>query len=72
MECKPRRYGDSTSPLSRLSQQVGDYKYDLAAGRAAGIATVHVDIGTGTWPELTDVYVKSLMDLHEMLDPPAP
>ena len=44
---------------------VGDYRLDLAAGRAAGVRTVHVEPeGNLAWPELTDVAVRSLAELH--------
>ena len=47
---------------------VGDYLYDLQVGRAAEIATVHVDpIGNFEWPELADISVCSLNELTEML-----
>lgn len=52
--------------------QVGDYVYDLAAGRAAGVATVHVDVGHGVWPELTDFRVTTLHDIREALVGPDP
>jgi HAD superfamily hydrolase (TIGR01509 family) len=43
---------------------VGDFRFDLAAGRAAGCATVHVDpSGAFPWPELTDLGVRSLAEL---------
>ena len=47
---------------------VGDYLYDLQVGRAAEIATVHVDpSGNFEWPELADISVSSLNELIEML-----
>ena len=47
---------------------VGDYLYDLQVGRAAEIATVHVEpSGNFEWPELTDISVCSLNELTEML-----
>ena len=47
---------------------VGDYLYDLQVGRAAEIATVHVDpSGSFEWPELADISVCSLNELTEML-----
>ena len=47
---------------------IGDYLYDLQVGRAAKIATVHVDpSGNFEWPELADISVCSLNELTEML-----
>jgi HAD superfamily hydrolase (TIGR01509 family) len=43
---------------------VGDYQYDLQAGRSAGALTVHVDATRSfRWPELADVSVGSLDEL---------
>lgn len=43
---------------------VGDYLYDLQAGRSAGALTVHVDPGREfRWPELADVMIESLQEL---------
>ncbi len=36
---------------------VGDYRFDLAAGRAAGTQTVLVNQPDNPWPELTDWHV---------------
>ncbi len=47
---------------------VGDYLYDLQVGRAADIATVHVDpSGSFEWPELADISVCSLTELIDMI-----
>lgn len=47
---------------------VGDFRYDLEVGRAAGLATVHVDQRPGRdWPELTDLKVTSLVALNQWL-----
>ena len=47
---------------------MGDYLYDLQVGRAAEIATVHVDpSGCFAWPELADISVCSLNELTDML-----
>ncbi|MFK7995908.1 MAG: HAD family hydrolase [Granulosicoccus sp.] len=44
---------------------VGDYLFDLQAGHSAGTATVHMDVsGEFAWPEITDVSVRSLHELH--------
>ena len=43
---------------------VGDYQYDLQAGRSAGALTVHVDTTRSfRWPELADVSVGTLGEL---------
>ncbi|HIN00433.1 MAG TPA: HAD family hydrolase, partial [Deltaproteobacteria bacterium] len=47
---------------------VGDYLYDLQVGRAAEIATVHVDPkGEFSWPELADIQANSLDELADLL-----
>ena len=47
---------------------VGDYLFDLQVGRAAKIATVHVDpSGEFAWPELADIQVNSLDALAGLL-----
>ena len=47
---------------------VGDYRYDLEAGKAAGVATVHVDTrGAGDWPEFTDIRVRHLGEIIDYL-----
>ena len=43
---------------------VGDYLFDLQAGRAAGTATIHVGRPDGkSWPEFTDLSLATLTDL---------
>lgn len=47
---------------------VGDFRYDLEAGRAAGMQTVLVGDRPGReWPELTDLKVTSLAELRRLL-----
>lgn len=47
---------------------VGDYVFDLMAGRNAGTATVHVDVtGAFPWPEQADVKVSALAELVRLL-----
>ena len=47
---------------------VGDYQYDLQAGRSAGALTVHVDASRSfRWPELSDVSVGTLAELIQYL-----
>jgi HAD superfamily hydrolase (TIGR01509 family) len=52
------------------SVMVGDYRYDLLAGRAAGTATVYVD-ASGAFPfaEHADLSVRSLVELLDRLEP---
>jgi phosphoglycolate phosphatase-like HAD superfamily hydrolase len=47
---------------------VGDYQYDLQAGRSAGALTVHVDTTRRfRWPELADVSVGTLEELFRWI-----
>ena len=46
---------------------VGDYLYDLQAGRDAGARTVHFDVmGEFSWPEVTDFAVTDLDQLFAL------
>ncbi len=47
---------------------VGDFRFDLEVGRAAGTCTVHVSSNEERWPQLTDHYFSSLKHLHSHLD----
>lgn len=50
---------------------VGDYLYDLQAGRSAGAMTVHIDpAGDFRWPELADIKIGSLMEITARLASP--
>ena len=53
----------------RDAVMVGDYRFDLLAGRAAGTATVYVDT-SGEFPfvEHADVSVQSLVELVELVE----
>lgn len=42
---------------------VGDYRFDLDCGRAAGSATVLVNLPENPWPELTDWYAEDCAQL---------
>ena len=47
---------------------VGDYLYDLEAGKSAGVATVHLDTrGNVDWSEFTDIRVEELGEIIEYL-----
>ena len=47
---------------------VGDYRFDLACGRAAGSKTVLVNVQDNPWPELTDWHAKDCAELHQLLN----
>ncbi|MFK2905164.1 HAD family hydrolase [Dyella ginsengisoli] len=46
---------------------VGDYAYDLACARAAGAASVLVNLPGNPWPELTDWRFDDCLGLHAAL-----
>ena len=46
---------------------VGDYRFDLDCGRAAGARTVLVNLPENPWPELTDWHAADCVALREML-----
>lgn len=55
-----RRWGVPSSAAG----MVGDYRFDLEAGRRAGTWTVHVEAEARfSWPDLTDLGVRSLDEL---------
>ena len=57
-----------TAPETTI--MVGDYHYDLQAGRSAGALTVHVDASRSfRWPELADVSVETLEELLLRISP---
>jgi HAD superfamily hydrolase (TIGR01509 family) len=70
-EALPKPDPDGIRRLARIwgiapetTVMVGDYLYDLQAGRSAGALTVHVDATRSfRWPELADVSVRTLDDL---------
>ena len=46
------------------SVMVGDYLYDLQAGRSAGVTTIHLDTCRDVeWPEFTDIRVRHLNEI---------
>ena len=74
--CTPKPSPDGIRHLLELwraevddTVMVGDYRFDLEAGKAAGVATVHVaSRGDGeNWSEFTDVRVDRLVELMDYL-----
>ncbi len=50
---------------------VGDYLFDLEAGKRAGVSTVHLDTsGQFPWPEYTDHGIQSLSELASLWPSP--
>ncbi|MCV6589398.1 MAG: HAD family hydrolase [Marinobacterium sp.] len=59
---------DGWGAAAEQTVMVGDFRFDLEVGRAAGTATVHVTpADTEQWPELTDLHVHSLDELHRLM-----
>lgn len=46
---------------------VGDFRFDLECGRAAGSQTVLVNLPENPWPELTDGYAKDCFELRRLI-----
>ncbi|MBA1203010.1 HAD family hydrolase [Pseudomonas capeferrum] len=47
---------------------VGDYRFDLDCGRAAGARTVLVNLPDNPWPELADWHASDCRALRKLLD----
>lgn len=73
--CTPKPSPDGIHHLMSLWQaeavdtvMVGDYLYDLQAGRSAGVTTIHIDTFRNIdWPEVTDIKVRHLAEIEAML-----
>src|SRR5471032_741542 len=48
---------------------VGDYRFDLDCGRAAGTRTVLVNVPENPWPELADWHAEDSAALRRMIQP---
>ena len=46
---------------------VGDYRFDLDCGRAAGAKTVLVNVPQNPWPELADWHAEDCMALRRLI-----
>jgi HAD superfamily hydrolase (TIGR01509 family) len=73
--CIPKPSPDGVKRLLEFWQadakdtvMVGDYLYDLEAGKGAGVATVHLDTrGDVDWSEFTDIRVEELGEIIEYI-----
>ena len=69
--CIPKPSPDGVKRLLEFWQadaddtvMVGDFLYDLEAGKGAGVATIHVDTrGDVDWSEFTDIRVEELGEI---------
>jgi HAD superfamily hydrolase (TIGR01509 family) len=74
--CIPKPSPDGINQLLRMWQaevsdsvMVGDYRYDLEAGKAAGVATVHLDTrGDVDWSRVADLRVENLGEIIRYLE----
>lgn len=72
--CTPKPSPDGINHLLDLWKidasnaiMVGDYVFDLQAGRSAGVTTIHLDTRGIDWPECTDIKIKHLDELGAYL-----
>jgi HAD superfamily hydrolase (TIGR01509 family) len=73
--CIPKPSPDGIQRLLKFWQanaddtvMVGDFLYDLEAGKGAGVATVHLDTrGDVDWSEFTDIRVEGLVEIIEYI-----
>jgi HAD superfamily hydrolase (TIGR01509 family) len=73
--CIPKPSPDGIQRLLKFWQadaddtvMVGDFLYDLEAGKGAGVATVHLDTrGDVDWSEFTDIRVEGLGEIIEFI-----
>ncbi len=72
--CTPKPSPDGINHLLNLWQadvgttvMVGDYLYDLQAGRSAGVTTIHLDTRGIDWPEFTDIKVSCLAEIEVLI-----
>ena len=73
--CVPKPSPDGINQLLRMWQaepsdsvMIGDYLYDLEAGRNAAVATVHLDTrGDVDWSAYTDLRVENLGEIARLL-----
>ena len=47
---------------------VGDYLYDLQAGKGAGVITIHLDPqGVFAWPEVADICIREFAEIEALV-----
>ncbi|TDJ29900.1 MAG: HAD family hydrolase [Gammaproteobacteria bacterium] len=71
--CTPKPSPDGINQLLRLWQaspddavMVGDYLFDLQAGKKAGVTTIHLDQqGEFAWPDVADICIRDFAEIEE-------
>ena len=74
--CLPKPSPDGILHLLKIWQaeprdtvMVGDYLFDLQAGRQAGVTTIHIDPkGEFAWPEVSDICIRAFAELDGYMD----
>lgn len=70
--CQPKPAPDGIHQLldhwqadAENTVMVGDYQYDLQAGKSAGVTTIHIDQqGKFTWPEVADICIREFAEIE--------
>ncbi len=73
--CKPKPSPEGVHHLLQLwgaepedAVMVGDYLYDLQAGKGAGVTTIHIDPeGMFAWPEMSDICIREFAEIEDYI-----
>lgn len=73
--CEPKPSPDGINQLLELWQadpgdtvMVGDYLFDLQAGRKAGVTTIHLDPqGEFAWPDVADICIRDFTEIEGII-----
>jgi HAD superfamily hydrolase (TIGR01509 family) len=73
--CEPKPSPDGINHLLQLwgalpdeAVMVGDYLFDLQAGKSAGVKTIHIDpTAEFRWPEISDICIREFSEIDELL-----
>jgi len=74
--CEPKPSPDGILHLLQLwdarpedTVMVGDYLFDLQAGKEAGVTTIHIDPeGVFAWPEVSDICIREFAEIETFID----
>ena len=73
--CQPKPSPDGILFLLQLwgaqpedAVMVGDYLFDLQAGKRAGVSTIHIDPqGEFLWPEMSDICIREFAEIESYI-----